>query len=239
MVVFIAEPKKMLPILSKEVHSFAPPPSAVYIVDEDDLLRERLKCLLSGPAREVHTFRNPADFLSLFALADASCVILETDLEGMSGLELQSILLARKDPASVIFYSRRADVSTAVLAMKRGAADFITKPCIHRQLLDAVTQAFATGELRRVNNQAIRRALLNYSSLTHRERQVLELVTSGMMNKQVATELGLSEITVKIHRRRVMLKMAVSTLPGLVRLVDALRAVSPESTVYTQTHAMA
>lgn len=198
------------------------PKAQVLIVDDDVSVRESLVPLLEWAGIEAHAFATAESFLEVDRPNGAACLILDLQLPGISGLDVQELLNAGRDALPIVFISAHAHVSHGVRAMKHGAHDFLTKPFDEGQLLDVVRSALdrSSAALDRANALAGLRE--RFDSLTPREREVMGLVVRGLLNKQVAARLGTSEITVKVHRRQVMQKMAVSSLADLVRSAEAL-----------------
>jgi len=199
-------------------------PPVVYLVDDDPSILRSLTRLLTGFGFEVHPYATPDDFLAAHDAERCGCVILDLLMPDMDGLCLQEKLAACG--RSIIFLSGHGDLSSGVLAMKAGAVDFLTKPCMQEELLTAVFKAISQdgiGRLERAENELISKRL---ASLTPRERQVFELVAAGWLNKQVAYELGTAEKTIKVHRARVMNKLGVRSVVDLARIADRV-GVSP------------
>jgi FixJ family two-component response regulator len=193
----------------------------VYVVDDDISVRESLELLIATEGWQAETCESAADFLALSPAAVPSCLLLDLALPGLSGLDLQRQLAGRVG-MPIIFISGHGDVPTSVQAMKAGALDFLTKPLQPEVLLTAIRRALERSRaalLRESELQAIRE---RYAALTPREREVMGLVVSGLLNKQVGGELGISEITVKAHRGQVMRKMKAESLPDLVKMAARL-----------------
>ncbi|MEM5429668.1 response regulator transcription factor [Cupriavidus oxalaticus] len=195
--------------------------TSIYVVDDDFRVREAIAELLLSAGFCVTTFACAGDYLA-HARADLrSCLILDVELPDISGLDLQSQLDCGSHPP-IIFVTGFADVPRSVRACKAGAVDFITKPFREAQLLEAVAAALKLDDQRRVLRRARQEIQDRFAQLTPREREVLPLVTSGLLNKQAASELGISMVTLQIHRQRVMCKMQARSLPDLVRMADML-----------------
>jgi FixJ family two-component response regulator len=199
-------------------------PPIVFIVDDDESIRRGLSSILRSVGLNVRMFGSAGDFLSTPLPETPSCLVLDIRLPGMSGLTLQEQIAKRKHPTPIIVITGHGDVPMSVRALKAGAVDFLTKPFRDQDVIDAVSQAIETDRLRRHNARATQILVARHASLTGREREIFKLVCSGLMNKQIAAEIGLSEITVKIHRGQVMKKMSAQSLPDLVRMGEALRS---------------
>jgi FixJ family two-component response regulator len=178
--------------------------------------------LLRSVGLRVETFSSAAAFLGAALPPDAGCLILDIRLPGRSGLDLQADLLKEDIHIPIIFISGHGDVPMTVRAMKAGAVDFLTKPFRHQDLLDAVTVALDLDRRRREDEKNLSTLRSRFESLTNREQEVMGYVTSGLMNKQIAHEVGLAEITVKIHRSNVMRKMGAKSFAELVRMAETL-----------------
>jgi FixJ family two-component response regulator len=193
----------------------------VYVLDDDSRIREALSALLSSAGHQVITFSNAAEYLT-FQRPDApACLILDLDLPGMTGLELQTKLADVGGPP-IVFLTGHGDIPTTVKAMKAGATEFLSKPFEPEELLRAIDAAIhLDGELR-LKSAELSAIQKRYSLLTPREREVLPYVVSGLLNKETAWELGTSEITIRIHRGQIMKKMAAQSLADLVRIAGKL-----------------
>jgi FixJ family two-component response regulator len=196
----------------------------IHVVDDDDSLRTVVMRLLRAAGYEVRGYPSAGEFLLARTGNTTGCVILDVNMPGTSGLDLQAAFNERDDTLPIIFLTGHGDIPMSVRAMRAGAVDFLTKPVERAALLTAVQNALAQDR----ENQAVRskaNALqVRYQTLTPRERDVLALVVAGKLNKQVAAELGISERTVKTHRARVMAKMHVASLAELVHVAGQLRA---------------
>ena len=195
-------------------------PAVVFVVDDDRSMRESLQMLLRSVNLHAQAFASPQEFLAVPRPDAPGCLILDVRMPGSSGLDLQQQLVDAHIEMPIIFLSGHADVRVSVRAMKAGAVEFLTKPVGDQELLDAVHQALARSRASRAS-RAERAALQDrYKSLTLREREVLHLVASGLLNKQIAGELGISIVTVKLHRGHVMQKMGAGSLAELVKMLE-------------------
>ncbi len=196
--------------------------SVVFVVDDDESLREALKSLLRSVGLRVEAYGSGADFLKIKLPDAAACLVLDVRLPGVSGLDFQSELAKADIHIPIIFITGHGDIPMTVRAMKAGAVEFLTKPFRDQDLLDAVQIALERDRARRTQDRTVREVRDHFEALTPREQEVIGFVTAGLMNKQIAAELGVSEITVKVHRGNVMKKMGARSLADLVRMADTL-----------------
>lgn len=200
-----------------------PPDNAiVFIVDDDDRMRAATQRLLKTVGLRSEPFAKPQDFLQKEIPDAPSCLILDVRLPGMSGLDLQQILNERGVKIPIIFITSHGDIPMTVRAMKSGAVEFLTKPFRDQDLLDAIQQALVREEEARQQNREIQKLKQRYEKLTAREREVMGLLVSGMLTKQIASRLGTSEVTAQVHRGQVMHKMGVNTAVELGRIAEKL-----------------
>jgi len=193
----------------------------VFIVDDDQRVRESLSMLLSTFDMPSVTFGSAAEYLAYSRPDGPACLVLDVELPDISGLELQS-QITQGDPPHIVFVTGHADVPSSVRAMKSGAVDFLTKPLKEADLMRAIESALAQNREARKKRAELDDLRRRMSLLTPRERDVLPLVVSGLLNKQAAAELGISETTLQIHRSSIMKKMAATSLPELVRMAGTL-----------------
>jgi len=196
----------------------------ITIVDDDDSVRRALSRLLRASGYLVKTYSSASEYLSDRSSIDPgpACLLIDVRMPGLSGLELQALLNDEKNDAAVVFMTGHGDVPTGVKAMKSGAIDFLLKPFLEDELLNAVSRALQWNAELRVRRRDIDELERREAKLTRREREVCALVVTGRLNKQIAATLGTSEKTVKVHRSRVMTKMEVASLAELVRTVERL-----------------
>jgi FixJ family two-component response regulator len=204
--------------------------SIVYVVDDDESMREAVSMLLRSVGLRVEAFASAHEFLA-FQMPDVpSCLILDVRLKGQSGLAVQEQIAAGELRVPIIFMTAHGDIAMSVKAMKAGAMDFLAKPFRDQDMLDAVATALGKDEERREADRSVADLRRRYKSLTPREREVMAFVASGLMNKQIAAEMKVSEITVKIHRGQAMKKMESRSLADFVLKAEALGVKSPQGT---------
>jgi FixJ family two-component response regulator len=196
--------------------------SVVFVVDDDPSMRQALARLFRSVDLDVETFGSTADMLRHDFPDVSSCLVLDVRLPGLSGLDFQGELIKAGVTIPIIFMTGHGDIPMSVQAMKAGAIDFLTKPFRDQDMLDAVRRAIEKDRVRRSSESALTGVRERFETLSAREREIMALVTRGLMNKQVAAEIGLSLITVKIHRGHIMKKMHAKSLADLVRMADAL-----------------
>jgi FixJ family two-component response regulator len=196
--------------------------ATVFVVDDDESVRKALARLIRSAGMTARSFPTAEAFLAESHVEPASCLVLDVRLPGLNGLQLQEALNRKGYPLAIIFITGHGDVPTSVRAMKAGAVDFLQKPFEDSDLLDAIRRAIARSREAFAKQAESARLQSRYDNLTPREREVLSLVVTGLLNKQVAAELGAAEKTIKIHRGRVMAKMQAGSLADLVRMAGLL-----------------
>lgn len=196
--------------------------SIVFVVDDDPSIRDALSNLLRSAGMRVETFASTSEFLQHSKTDGASCLVLDVRLQGSSGLDFQRQLVDSNINIPIIFITGHGDIEMSVKAMKAGAVDFLAKPFREQDLLDAVSAALQTDMKRRELERKSSNLQADYQSLTPREKEVMALAVKGLMNKQIAGQMNLSEITIKIHRSHAMKKMHAKSFADLVRMAEAL-----------------
>jgi FixJ family two-component response regulator len=194
----------------------------VYVIDDDESVRRALTNLFQSVSLRVEVFGSAFEFLQGSLSDVASCLVLDIRLPRLSGLDFQTELAKANINIPIIFMTGHGDIPMTVRAMKAGAVDFLTKPFRQQEMLDAVAAAIEQDRKRRKDEKTISSARTLFETLTPRERDVLVLVAAGLMNKQIAAEIGIAEITVKIHRGHIMKKMGTRSLADLVRITEML-----------------
>jgi FixJ family two-component response regulator len=199
----------------------------VFVIDDDRMIREGLQSLIRSVGLRVETFASAQDFLAAKRPDAPACLILDVRMPGLSGLDLQLKLSDANIRIPIIFITGHGDIPMSVRAMKEGAHEFLTKPVRGQDLLDAAQKAIASDRTVRKERAELMEIRRRFDSLTPREKEVLDLVVSGLLNKQIADELGMSELTVKTHRAHVMEKTQAESLAHLVRMSEKLKTAAP------------
>lgn len=195
----------------------------VFVVDDDLSVREALSSLIRSVGLRVETFASAQEFLRYQRPDVTACLVLDVRMPGLSGLDLQRELTHAEKRIPIIFITGHGDIPMSVRAMKAGAIEFLPKPFRDEDLLDAIREGLERDQVAREQRGELAEIQDKYATLTSREREVIVLLVKGMLNKQVAAELGITEITIKVHRRRILQKMNAKSLPALVRMVEKLR----------------
>jgi FixJ family two-component response regulator len=203
--------------------------SVVYVVDDDAAVRRALATLLRSVDLHVETFSSAEEFLLFSRPAVPSCLILDVRLRGKNGLTFQQEIVSSGMHIPVVFMTGHGDIEMSVKAMKAGATDFFAKPFRDQDMLDAIGQALGRDKVRLEAESAVTHLRASYDTLSPREKEVLPYVLGGLLNKQIASEMNLSEITVKVHRGQVMKKLSARSLPDLVRKAELL-GITPRET---------
>jgi FixJ family two-component response regulator len=197
-------------------------PAVVFVIDDDASVRAALSSLIRSVGLRVEVFASASEFLATKRTGGPSCLILDVRLPGMSGLHFQAELAKANAFIPIIFITGHGDIPMSVKAMKAGAVEFLTKPFRDQDLLDAIKVALERARSWIESEKAVSELRANFESLSPREKEVMAGVTGGLLNKQIAAELGVSEVTVKVHRGNVMQKMGAKSLADLVRIADTL-----------------
>jgi FixJ family two-component response regulator len=195
----------------------------VFVVDDDNSVREALSSLIRSVGLRVQTFASAKEFLAFERPDATACLVLDVRMPALNGLELQRELSLGERPLPIIFITGHGDIPMTVRAMKAGAVDFLSKPFREQDLLDAIAHSLERDGAARQQRAELAEIQARYDTLTAREREVIALVVRGMRNKQTAAELGITEVTVKVHRHNIMEKMGARSLPGLTGMVDRLQ----------------
>jgi FixJ family two-component response regulator len=194
----------------------------VFVVDDDSSMREALTDLITSVGLSVEAFKSAREFLEHTRHDAPACLVLDVRLPGLSGLDLQRELVRTEAPIPVIFITGHGDIPMSVRAMKEGAVEFLAKPFRDQDLLDAIQHALGIDRAARQERAMVAEVRRRYESLTKREREVMRLAVSGLLNKQIAGELGSSEVTVKMHRGQVMHKMKAQSIVELLRMAEKI-----------------
>jgi len=195
----------------------------VCVVDDDSDIRDGLKLLLESVGITCVAFSSTREFLESEQIGNANCLILDVRLPGAGGLDLQAELTRAQIRTPIIFITAHGDIPMSVRAIKAGAIEFLTKPFREQELLDAVRAALERDRMQRIQDQDLRDLQARFETLTERERKVMTFVIAGLLNKQTAAQIGVSEVTVKVHRHRLMNKLGAKSVPDLVRMAEILR----------------
>jgi FixJ family two-component response regulator len=202
--------------------------ATVFVIDDDTSVRESLAELFASMGLRAETFGSVAEFLATEISETPSCLVLDVRLPGLSGLDFQADLARAGIPMPIIFITGHGDIPMSVKAMKAGAVEFLTKPFRDQELLDAVQRGLELDRTRREQQKSVTELRARFDSLTPREQEVIRFVCDGLMNKQIGGELGVSEITVKVHRGNAMRKMGAKSLADLLRMAQVLGLDRPK-----------
>ena len=202
------------------------PQAIVFVVDDDQSVREALNSLFRSTGLKVQLFASAQEFLQSEKQETASCLVLDVRMPGLSGLDLQREMAGSEISMPIIFITGHGDIPMTVQAMKAGAVEFLTKPFREQDLLDAVGQAIERDREHRIQHAELSELRRRFDGLTPRESEVMSLVVTGMLNKQIAYQLGTSEITIKTHRAQVMQKMQADSVAALVRMSEKINLPS-------------
>lgn len=194
----------------------------VCVVDDDSDIRDGVKLLLESVGITCVAFSSTREFLESEQIGNANCLILDVRLPGAGGLDLQAELTRAQIRTPIIFITAHGDIPMSVRAIKAGAIEFLTKPFREQELLDAVRAALERDRMQRIQDQDLRDLQARFETLTERERKVMTFVIAGLLNKQTAAQIGVSEVTVKVHRHRLMNKLGAKSVPDLVRMAEIL-----------------
>src|SRR5262245_36829489 len=208
-----------MPLTQRQIFDAEP---MVFVIDDDEGVRQALQRLFQSVDLKVEAFGSAAEFLKQKMPSTPSCLVLDVRLPGISGLDFQSELARAKIEIPIIFITGHGDIPMSVKAMRAGAVEFLPKPFRDQDLLDAVQVGIDRDRARRESERASSNLRKKYETLTSREQQIIALVASGLLNKQIAAEIGVTEVTVKVHRGNMMRKMGAKSLTDLVRMADAL-----------------
>ena len=192
----------------------------VFIIDDDPSIRKSLSLLLSSHGFETECYSCSEEFLSRLPIEGIGCILLDLQMDGINGLELQEKLSQHDKQLPIIFLSGQGNISSTVRALRAGAITFLEKPCLEDELLKAISEAMTISQKRVKENQSLDQARQKLNALTPREREVLKLVVTGMLNKQVAGELSITEHTVKLHRQHITEKLGVKSVAEIVRITQ-------------------
>ncbi len=205
------------------------PPPTVFVIDDNASMRRALSYLFVAAGYKVETYSSAEAFLKRENYDDVGCIVLDVRMPGLSGMELQEKLIRSAYSMPIIFLTGHGEVAMGVQAMKKGAVDFLTKPCDDEQLLAAIRRAIETAVQTRAHFEEVQEIRRRIGLLTPREKEILHYIITGMLNKQIAAKLGIAEITLKIHRGRIMQKLSAESVANLVRLANKIGIEPPEN----------